>query len=61
IRLVEDRPGHDRRYSGAPTRVRALGWEPSRDVETGLAETVAWYRDHPEWWEPLLPGDGGVP
>ncbi|MED5232937.1 MAG: dTDP-glucose 4,6-dehydratase [Actinomycetota bacterium] len=61
IRLVEDRPGHDRRYSVDTTRVRALGWEPSRDVETGLAETVAWYRDHPEWWEPLLPGDGGVP
>ena len=38
------------------TRIRALGWVPTREVDAGLAETVGWYRDHPEWGEPLLVG-----
>jgi len=59
IRMVDDRPGHDRRYSVDTTRIRALGWEPTRDVQAGLAETVAWYRDHPEWWEPLRGAGAG--
>ncbi|MBA3301625.1 MAG: dTDP-glucose 4,6-dehydratase, partial [Thermoleophilaceae bacterium] len=50
IQYVTDRPGHDRRYSLSSEKVRALGWEPSRDFETGLAETVAWYRENEEWW-----------
>jgi len=54
VEYVDDRPGHDRRYSVDPGRIRALGWEPSVDPDDGLAATVAWYRDHPEWWEPLL-------
>jgi dTDP-glucose 4,6-dehydratase len=33
--------------------IRALGWEPRRTVEEGLAETVDWYRHHRAWWEPL--------
>lgn len=56
IQVVEDRLGHDRRYSVDTTRIRALGWVPTREVDAGLAETVGWYRDHPEWWEPLLVG-----
>ena len=55
--MVDDRPGHDRRYSVDTTRIRSLGWTPSRDMDAGLAETVDWYRDHPEWWEPLLTGN----
>jgi len=27
---------------------------PTRDLDEGLAATVAWYRDHPDWWDPLL-------
>ncbi len=56
IRPVDDRPGHDRRYSVDTTRIRALGWVPTYDVDVGLAETVGWYRDHPEWWESLGSG-----
>ena len=53
VEYVEDRKGHDRRYSIACDKVRALGWEPSTDFDTGLEETVAFYRDNRTWWEPL--------
>ena len=49
---VTDRPGHDLRYAIDPSSVRALGWEPHyTDFAAGLAATVAWYRDHRDWWE----------
>jgi dTDP-glucose 4,6-dehydratase len=57
VRHVDDRPGHDRRYSVDSARVRALGWEPAHELEAGLAETVAWYRDNRAWWEPLKSGE----
>ncbi len=57
LRHVDDRPGHDRRYSLDSSKLRALGWRPERDFETGLAETVAWYRERRDWWEPLKSGE----
>jgi dTDP-glucose 4,6-dehydratase len=57
ITYVEDRPGHDRRYSLGSEKVRALGWEAQMRFEQGLEETVAWYRDNPGWWEPIRSGD----
>lgn len=56
IEYVEDRPGHDRRYSLSSHKVRALGWEPEVRFERGLEETVAWYRDNEWWWEPIRSG-----
>ncbi|MEM9609191.1 MAG: dTDP-glucose 4,6-dehydratase [Actinomycetota bacterium] len=53
IEWVPDRLGHDRRYSITNDKLRALGWEPMIDPDEGLARTVAWYRDHRDWWEPL--------
>ena len=48
---VTDRPGHERRYAIDPSSMTALGWEPAhRDFAAGLAATVEWYRDNPEWW-----------
>src|SRR4051812_27797346 len=53
IRHVEDRPGHDRRYSLDDGKLRALGWRPEHSIgENGLTETVDWYREHRSWWEP---------
>jgi len=53
-KIVPDRPGHDRRYVLDWSRIRAeLGWEPRIGFEDGLAETVRWYADHRDWWEPL--------
>jgi dTDP-glucose 4,6-dehydratase len=57
VRHVEDRPGHDRRYSVDSSRLRALGWEPRQDLEASLGETVAWYRDNRSWWEPIKSGE----
>ena len=53
IEFVDDRLGHDRRYSLDATRVRTLGWSPRRSLEEGIVQTVDWYRSHPEWWRPL--------
>ena len=60
-KIVPDRPGHDRRYVLDSSKLRReLGWAPSVDWEQGLADTVAWYADHRDWWEPLRgPGPGG--
>lgn len=57
IRLVADRPGHDRRYSVDTSKVRALGWRPEHQFPAALAETVAWYRENVDWWEPLKTGE----
>jgi dTDP-glucose 4,6-dehydratase len=52
--IVPDRPGHDRRYLLSAEKIeRELGWSPERDFRAGLAETVEWYRDRRDWWEPL--------
>lgn len=52
---VVDRPGHDRRYAIDSTRLRTeLGWQPTyQDFESGLAATIAWYRDNESWWRPM--------
>jgi len=53
IRPVEDRLGHDRRYSVNIDKISSLGWSLSRSFDDSLAATVEWYREHRDWWEPL--------
>ena len=53
VQYVEDRLGHDRRYSVDITKVTALGWKRERTLDEALEQTVAWYRDNRWWWEPL--------
>ncbi|MEK6802266.1 MAG: dTDP-glucose 4,6-dehydratase [Nitrospirota bacterium] len=57
IRLVQDRPGHDRRYSIDCSRLRALGWSPHVRFEEGLKQTVEWYRTHESWWRTIKSGE----
>jgi dTDP-glucose 4,6-dehydratase len=53
IEYVEDRLGHDRRYSIDIAKVRALGWAPAHEFREAIEATVSWYRDNRAWWEPL--------
>jgi dTDP-glucose 4,6-dehydratase len=53
VDYVPDRLGHDRRYSVDDSRLRALGYAPSRSFDEAIDATIAWYRDHPQWWRPL--------
>jgi len=54
IECVEDRKGHDLRYSVDWTKInRELGYEPQVKFEDGLRETIQWYRDNEAWWKPL--------
>jgi dTDP-glucose 4,6-dehydratase len=57
IEYVKDRPGHDRRYALTNEKLtRETGWEPLMQFETGLAETVAWYRGNPAWVDRVRSG-----
>jgi len=53
IQFVQDRPGHDRRYSLDVERVEQLGWRPNIQFEDALRETVRWYQENEWWWRPL--------
>ena len=57
LRRVDDRPGHDRRYSIETTKLRGLGWEPRMAFDAGLRTTVDWYRENRAWWEPIKSGE----
>ncbi len=55
ITFVADRPGHDWRYAIDCSKLeRETGWRPSRSFETGLRDTVQWYLDRRDWWQPIL-------
>lgn len=54
VEYVEDRKGHDLRYSVDCTKIkRELGYEPQVKFEDGLRETIQWYRVNEAWWKPL--------
>jgi dTDP-glucose 4,6-dehydratase len=61
VRPVPDRKAHDRRYSVDWTKIRTqLGYSPQVDFSHGLAETVRWYAEHRDWWEPLKADSAAV-
>ena len=53
IQFVEDRKGHDLRYSLDCTKLRGMGWKPEYDFDIALESTVSWYMENRWWWEPL--------
>jgi dTDP-glucose 4,6-dehydratase len=57
IQPVVDRPGHDRRYSLDTSKLQRLGWRPEVAFDTGLRETIAWYRQNEWWWRPIKESD----
>lgn len=57
ITFVEDRPGHDRRYSLDFSKIqRELGWRPQNDFQTALEKTIQWYRANRRWCADVLSG-----
>ena len=58
ITYVTDRPGHDRRYAIAPTKIHTeLGWLPQTTFEDGIRRTIRWYLENRGWWERILAGE----
>lgn len=58
IEHVTDRPGHDVRYTIDWNKIHTeLGWSPSVTLDEGLAQTIAWYQSHEEWWKRCKSGE----
>jgi len=57
IKPVADRLGHDRRYCLDTSKLKAMGWTPQANFETGLAATVEWYKKNEWWWRPIKEND----
>lgn len=54
IEFINDRPGHDQRYSVDWNKIQNdLDWQPTVDLEQGLKKTIDWYKNHQSWWQPL--------
>ncbi len=54
LEFVKDRAGHDRRYSVDWSKINHnLDWQPEVTLEEGLQQTIHWYQDHQDWWQPL--------
>ena len=55
IEYVKDRPGHDKRYSIDSSKIqKEIGWKPGYQFDDALEETVNWYLENQQWWEPLV-------
>ncbi len=57
IEFVSDRLGHDLRYAIDPTKLEALGWQPTYNFDTGIEQTIQWYLDNKWWWENIISGE----
>lgn len=57
IKHVEDRPGHDRRYSLSIKKLAKLGWTPETNFKDAIKETVSWYQDNLSWWQKIKNGE----
>lgn len=55
IEFVQDRPGHDKRYSIDNSKIlKELGWKPEETFETGIIKTINWYLDNKNWWQEIV-------
>ena len=55
IEFVDDRPGHDKRYSIDASKIQnEIGWKPKYEFKQALNETVEWYIKNQSWWDPLV-------
>lgn len=57
IKPVQDRKGHDRRYSVDTTKIKKLGWSPKTNFDTGIKKTIDWYKENLSWWKKIKSGE----
>jgi len=58
IEYVKDRAGHDRRYAVDVTKIKAeLGWQPKYNFDSGIAQTISWYKNNLDWWKKIKTGE----
>jgi dTDP-glucose 4,6-dehydratase len=58
LSYVQDRPGHDRRYALNCHKIQTeLGWSPHIPLETGLRQTIDWYKNNQQWLESVRDGE----
>jgi len=57
IEYVDDRLGHDRRYSIDSSKLQNLGWQPKYNFEDAMFNTIQWYRENGSWWKHLKSGE----
>jgi len=57
IKLVKDRPAHDRRYALDSSKIKSLGWQASYDFHQAIKETVRWYQSNKKWWQKIKTKD----
>ena len=55
--FVQDRLGHDRRYSLDCTKLTKSGWKPEQRFDEAIKYTINWYQENAAWWEPLKSGE----
>ena len=55
--FVQDRLGHDRRYSLDISKIKSLGWQPKHNFDEAMSYTIKWYTDNRWWWERLKSGE----
>lgn len=56
-KYVQDRLGHDRRYSLSCKKLNKLGWQPKHDFPKAIQYTINWYKENEDWWKPLKSGE----
>jgi dTDP-glucose 4,6-dehydratase len=57
-KIPDPRKGaHDKRYSMTTDKIQALGWQPGKNFEESLRDTVRWYVEREDWWRPLISTD----
>ena len=59
IKMVKDRPGHDKRYSIDSKLIqKELGWQPKYDFKKGISQTITWYLNNEEWLKKMINNSG---
>ena len=57
ITFIDDRKGHDLRYSLDCSKINQLGWTPNNSFDEALEKSIDWYKKNKLWWDPIKNGN----